>query len=238
MTKRPVLILLVWFSCMSAIYCQRISQEGRILFRGVVFSASTREKLVGSQIIKGSTTITFSRSDGTFSFYAMKLDTIVFMMLGYKPARLVVSDTLRSGEILTGVYLQADTLDIGEVVIVPKLTSLKAEIMNPTKHSDLLLENAKSNISIAAYQGRTGQPRTSDPYMNYEILRNRQKIDAYEKGGIPSDKMVSVSPFMLIPALYLLLHGLPEVPAPPETRISDKEMEELNRIYFDTLRKK
>jgi hypothetical protein len=49
--------------------------------------------------------------------------------------------------------------------------------------------------------------------------------------------MVALSPFMLLPAAYLLLHGLPEVPAAPDPVITDREMEELNRLYRESYRK-
>ena len=178
-----------------------------------------------------------SAEDGTFSFYADKNDTIRFSMLGYKPASLVVSDTLSGKEFLTGVFLETDTLLIGEVIIIPKLTSLKAEMMNPNIVSDARLENARSNISIASYQGRTSLGKLGDPANNYEVLRQKQKVDAFEKGGIPSDRIVGISPFMLIPAAYLLIHGLPEIPAPPKPQISAKDLDELQKKYQESLKK-
>ena len=159
-------------------------------------------------------------------------------MLGYKPVSLIVSDTLRSREFLTGVYLQSDTIEIGEVIIVPRFNNLKAEMMNPRIEQNARLENAKSNITIASYVGRTSQPRMGDPNINYQILRNKQMRAAYEKGGIPSDQMVGISPFLLIPAAYLLIHGLPEAPRPPDPNISQRDLDELNRLYFQMLKKK
>jgi len=217
---------------------QQIPAESRILFRGVVISSPSQERLSGSQIYLNRIAHASSRSDGTFSFYANRLDTIVFTMLGYKPVSLIVSDTLRSREFLTGVYLQSDTIEIGEVIIVPRFNNLKAEMMNPRIEQNARLENAKSNITIASYVGRTSQPRMGDPNINYQILRNKQMRAAYEKGGIPSDQMVGISPFLLIPAAYLLIHGLPEAPRPPDPNISQRDLDELNRLYFQMLKKK
>jgi len=217
-------------------YSQKIAVDGRILFRGVVISSPARERLGGSQIYLNRIAYVSSRSDGTFSFYANKLDTIVFTMLGYKPVSLIVSDTLRSKEFLTGVYLQSDTIEIGEVIIVPRLNNLRAEMMNPRIEPDAQFENAKSNISIASYVGRTSQPKMGDPNVNYQILRNKQMRSAYEKGGIPSDQIVGISPFLLIPAAYLLLHGMPEAPRPPDPNISQRDLDELNRLYFEMMR--
>jgi hypothetical protein len=230
------LLFLVFFTSGLAQTIQK--PEDRILFRGVVIAASTQERLVGSQILINRSISAMSRSDGTFSFYASKKDTIVFTMLGYKPATLIVRDTLRAKEFLTGVYLRSDTLDIGEVIILPRLQGLRAEIRNPSIEINPEMDNARNNLSIAAYQGRSGQDKMGDPSINYGYLREKQKMDAFERGGIPSDRIVGLNPLMLLPAAYFLLHGKPEAPSPPAPRLSSKDLEDLNRIYLEELKKK
>lgn len=237
MIKRILLVILIVVSSINICFSQKGMQGAvPILFRGVVLDASSHTRLGSSQIVINRSRSAISAEDGTFSFYAYKKDTILFSMLGYKPASLIVNDTLSGNEFLTGVYLETDTLLIGEVIIVPKFTNLKAEIMNPRITSDARLENARSNISIASYQGRTGQAKFGDPGVNYEFLKQKQKVDAYERGGIPSDKILGLSPLMLIPAAYLLLHGLPERPAPPKPQISSKDLDELQKKYMESLR--
>ena len=208
------------------------------MFRGVILDASSQDRLAGSQILINKLLSGISAEDGTFSFYADKRDTIVFSMMGYKPASLIVSDTLTGPEFLTGVFLETDTIFIGEVIIVPKFTSLKAEMLNPGITSDPRFENARSNISIATYQSKTNQGSLGDPRLNYEMLRQQQKVNAYERGGIPSDKIAGISPLILIPAIYLLIHGVPEKPPPPKPQISSKDIEELNRRVMESLDKK
>ena len=209
--------------------------DDNILFRGVVVSAVSQERLPGAQIVINRRAAGISRDDGTFAFFAQKRDTVTFTMLGYRPVELIVSDSLNAREFITGIYLQTDTLEIGEVIIIPQFTNLKTEIMNSALEANTQMANARNNITIASYQGRTGQGKLGDPSINYEILRQRQKINAYEKGGIPSDRIVGISPFMLLPAAYLLLNGLPEQPAPPEPRISKKDLDELNKLYLEKL---
>jgi hypothetical protein len=232
-----IFIFFLYFCCLSA-YSQQIPAGNRILFRGVVISSPSQERLSGSQIYINSIPYASSRSDGTFSFYANKLDTVVFTMLGYKPAVIVVSDTLKSKEFLTGVFLKSDTIEIGEVVIVPRYNNLRAEIMKPLIVPNTQLDNAKSNITIASYVGRTSMPEMGDPDVNYDVIRGKQMRAAYEKGGIPSDQMVGLNPFLLIPAAYLLLHGLPEAPKPPEPNVSQKDLDELNKLYLETVKKR
>jgi hypothetical protein len=237
MIKSLILLLLAIYLSAGVCYSQKSMEGARpILFRGIVFDASNQSRLPGSSILVNRILSALSAENGAFSFYAGKKDTVVFTMMGYKSATLIVNDTLTAAEFLTGVYLQTDTILIGEVIIVPKLPNLKAEMMNPRVTTDIKTENARSNISIATYQGKTSQGKLGDPAINYEMMRQKQKIDAYERGGIPSDKMVAISPLLLIPAVYLLIHGVPETPPPPKSQISSKEMDELQKMYQELLK--
>jgi len=208
-----------------------------ILVNGLVMDAQTRTPLSGSQIIINRSFITISDDEGKFAFYVNRADTVVFVRLGYKSATFFVSDTLSSRELLAGVYMSADTITIGEVVIVPKLAKLRSELYNPRPETKQELENAKYNLQISAYQGRISTGRLGDPASNYEMIRQKQKLDTYEKGGIPSDRMVGISPLILIPAAYLLMNGLPEKPPPPKPSLTDQEVDQLNKRYMDKNRK-
>ena len=239
MRKGSLLILFTACFFLSAGFGQQVGRSvDAVLFRGVVIGATNQNRLSHSQILINGTFSAISGEDGTFSFFAHRNDTIVFSLLGYKPSTLIVSDSLPGREFLTGIYLQSDTLEIGEVVILPRLTSLKAELMNAKIESNVQLDNAKTNISIAGYQGRTGQNKLGDPNLNYEVIKEKQKINAIERGGIPSDRILGISPLLLIPAAYLLLHGIPEAPRPPEPAITSKDLEEINNQYLELLKKR
>jgi hypothetical protein len=232
MIKRAAFIFFVVSIYMSPVQSQQKVRTGDpILFRGVVIGTQSQERLSGSQIFINRSISSLSREDGTFSFFAYRKDTILFTSLGYRPTSLIVSDTLKASEFLTGVYLQTDTIAIGEVVIMPRLSSLKADMMNPRISPNPKIDNAQNNVSIASYQGRTGQGKMGDPAINYQVMREKQKIAAYERGGIPSDRIIGLSPLLLIPAAYMLIKGIPRAPEPPEPKITSKELEELNRRY-------
>jgi hypothetical protein len=95
------------------------------------------------------------------------------------------------------------------------------------------MENAKYNVAVSGYQGRTTTGRLGDPASNYDLLKERQKVDAYERGGIPSNKIAGLNPFILLPAAYLLLHGLPEKAPPLKPDISDYDLDQLNKRYLE-----
>jgi hypothetical protein len=235
--KRIVFISVISIIFPLNIFCQ-VGGTGPslILFHGVVIDAASLSKLTGYEILINRSHSAFGTENGYFSFYAYKKDTIVFILQGYKPQSIILSDTLAGKDFLTGVYLVSDTTDIGEVIILPRMANLKAELLNARVTPDPKLENAVANINTASYVGRTTTGKLGDPVSNYEYLRQKSKVEAYEKGGIPSDRLIGFNPFILIPAAYMLLHGRPETPPPPKPQITSKDMEELKSMYIESLK--
>jgi hypothetical protein len=209
-----------------------------ILFQGLVMDASTLMPVANSQIMINRNFTTISGNDGTFAFYVNHSDTVIFRSLGYKPAIMFISDTLSGSEFIAGIYMNSDTLSLGEVVIVPRITNLKSEILNAKSMTPSKMENAKYNVAISAYQGRNSRNSLGDPASNYEFLRQKQKIDAFERGGIPSDKIAGINPFLLLPAAYLLIHGFPEKPAPLKPQLTENEIDQIHIKYQEIIKKR
>jgi hypothetical protein len=235
-TKRIFLFIIFSLYIIQSCLCQEKENAGvRILFRGIIMDAKTLYPISNSQIFINRSFSLVSSTDGTFAFTVNRNDSILFKHLGYKSVLLFVSDTLAGNDFVTGIYMNSDTLSIGEVVIVPKFINLKSEIMNAPSKIPSTMDNARYNMAISGYQGRTTQGKLGDPSANYELLRQRQKVDAYEKGGIPSDKIVGISPLLLIPAAYLLIHRLPEKPAPMEQKLTEQELNQIQKKYLESL---
>lgn len=220
--------------------CQRARNgEPKILFHGIVADASTLEPLTGTQIKINRGLFFISEKDGTFAFYVNRKDTVFFRRLGYKSTQLYVSDTLSGNEFIAGIYMHADTISIGEVVIIPRLRNLKNDILKSRPETNTEIENAKYNVAVSAYIGKNSISTLSDPATNYGHIRQQLRQDAYEKGSIvPSDRMVGLNPFILLPAAYLLIHGLPEKPAPLKPQLSEKEINQINDRYKEILQQR
>jgi hypothetical protein len=208
-----------------------------ILFHGLVMDGSTLLPLGNVQVLINRKFSTASGADGLFAFYVNRKDTVTFSSLGYKSTDVQISDTLKGEDFIAGIYLKSDTLEIGEVIILPRFRNLKSEIMNAQLPYAAEMENAKYNVAISAYQGRTTVGSLGDPATNYALISSRQKMLAYSKGGIPPDQMVALSPLILIPAVYLLIHGLPEKPPQYTTPLTVDEVKQLEQEYFKSLRK-
>ncbi|MCU0471941.1 MAG: carboxypeptidase-like regulatory domain-containing protein [Bacteroidales bacterium] len=233
-----------WFVILLALFiltCHGFSQGsvrkgGMILFHGLVMDAKTESPLAGSQVIINRSFASVSNGEGKFALYVNRSDTVVFSRLGYKSAMLFVSDTLAGKEFIAGIYLHADTVSIGEVIIVPRLTNLKSDLLRPRAEASTDVEYAKYNMAVSAYQGRMTSNKTGDPSVNYEIIRQQQRNDAYSKGQIPSDRIVGISPLLLVPAAYMLMNGLPGKPEPLQPHLTEQEVNQIHRKFLEKLK--
>jgi hypothetical protein len=101
------------------------------------------------------------------------------------------------------------------------------------------MDNAKYNVAVSAYAGRSSINTLSDPASNYGSIKQKQKVYAQERGGIPSDQIAGIHPLMLIPLTYALLHGLPDNrPAPVTPNLTTAELNQLNKMYLESLTRK
>jgi hypothetical protein len=233
--KRISVFFILSFFLIQSSFCQQKETGSRILFHGIMLDASSLAPISNSQILINNSLTSVTGTNGTFSLYVNRKDTVFFKHLGYKPTSMFVSDTLAGLEYAAGIYMQSDTLMIGEVVIVPRFTNLRSEIMKPRRVPPTL-ENARYNVAMSGYQGRTTQGQLGDPATNYSLLRQRLKTDAYEKGEIPSDMIGGINGLFLLPAAYLLLRGSAEGPSPIERPLTQDELAQIQKIYIESLK--
>ncbi len=233
-----LLFILLITSSLSGQVLRDSEPDTVMLFQGLVVDAGTLNPVEGSQIIINRVFTAVTDDEGKFAFYVKRNDTVTFSMLGYKSAILHIGDTLSGKEFIAGVYLHTDTLEIAEVVIVPRTTNLRSEIFTSHPETSQVMENAKYNLEVSSYQGRVSQGKLGDPSLNYEVLRQQQRTDAYTKGQIPPDRIVGFSPLMIIPAAYLLMNGLPGKPPALKPQLTEQEVDELHRRYLETIRRR
>jgi len=212
-------------------------QENKIIFSGIIRDAATLSPLPNSQISINRSFVAVSDEEGTFSIVVSRRDSVVFSILGYRPAYFYVSDTLTGRNFMAGVYMKTDTLSIGEVIVVPRMQSLKYDIFKAPATTPEM-ENAKYNMAISAYQGRMAMTQLGDPASNYSIVQQKRLRDASEKGTIPSDRMVGFSPFMLVGGVYLLINGLPGKPVPMKSTLTRQELDQIHEKYLESVRTK
>lgn len=238
MRKIYLLILIAYLLFPSAL-CQVNENAGNhILFQGLVMDAGTFSVIGGTQIAINRKFSAVSNKEGAFAFYVNRNDTVIFNSLGYLPSVMIVSDTLKGREFVAGIYMKSDTLSLGEVIIVPRFSNLKSEILNGKSKVPSAMDNAKYNVAVSAYQGKKSVSTLGDPASNYDQIRRSQKISAFEKGAIrPSDQFVSVNAFSIIPAAYLFFKGMPEKPNSYNPDLSPYELEMIQKKYLEAVKK-
>lgn len=233
--RRSVIVLLYILYGIGLSSGQEVSQKVKaILFHGIVMDSETKIPLAGSQIIINRAFSSVSDNEGKFAFYVNRFDTVKFSMLGYKSTILYISDTLRGSEFIAGIYMHTDTLSIEEIVIVPRLRSIKSNLFNPGHESNFQIENAKYNLEVSAYQGKITWNKMGDPATNYEFLKQKQFAEAYTKGQIPSDRIVGINPLLILPAAYLLMNGFPQKSPPLNPSLTDYELNMIYKKYLET----
>jgi hypothetical protein len=233
--KRIVLIfssIFIFFHFLSG----QVKENGdlKIIFRGLVFDATTLSPVANSQIMINNSFSSLSGVDGSFLLRVNKNDSVTFHSLGYKEFVMHISDTLHGTEFIAGIYMNSDTLSIGDVIIVPGYKNLRSEIMNAKSVTPANIDNARYNVAISAYQGKNSQNVLGDPLENYAVISQRQKTDAFEKGGIPSNNMVGLNALLFLPAFaYMLASHPPVAVAPMASPLSDQEVAQIHKKYLE-----
>lgn len=230
-----ILLLFIFLNPAAAQYAN--TEQDRVRLQGIVRDAASLSLLNNSQIFINREFFGVTDSTGTFSMLLGRKDTVEFRLLGYRPSFFFFNDTLDGRDYMAGIYLNTDTIRIGEVIIVPRLANLRSEIFRAPPVSQEM-ENAKTNLALSAYQAKVSHGKLGDPLSNYEIIKMQQRTIAYEKGQIPSSAIAGISPFMIVPALYLMMNGLPQKPMPMRPDLTEEEINHIHKKYLESQRSK
>jgi len=209
-----------------------------LLFHGIVMDRKDESPLPGAMIFINRSFASACDAGGKFAFYAGRKDTVIFRLLGFKPVTITLSDTLQGKEFIAGIYMTSDTIAIEEVVILPRLSGLKSELLGKTMAKDRLDQNAANNLALSSYVARMSQNKMGDPAVNYDVLKQRQKESIFTRGQISDDRIVGISPLLLIPVAYALMHGMPQPPPPFRQELSDQELTDIHKRYTEGLKTK
>ena len=116
MSKKPTLLLLIFFLGMLVTYAQ---DENLIQFSGVIRNLKY-EPVENVHIINlKEGTGTTSNQKGMFSFIVQPSDSILFRAIGYKNTLVYIPDTVTASHYPRDVYLLNDTIQLAEVKIFP-----------------------------------------------------------------------------------------------------------------------
>ncbi len=205
-TKKNLIIFkLIFLFIFPLILSAQQPKERYLNFSGVVMDSDSLKPIINVYYSLNGRLEGISDSGGRFSIYARIGDTLSFSHIGYRTKIFNVSDSLQLDNYLVGIFMTRDTIRLQEIVIFPRLGNLRQEMTSIGNRRDFQNDIAKQNLDIATYQGLKSAQDLSDPEIQYDFQASKLKQDAIEKGGIPSDKMVSVSVFTGVALIMSLL---------------------------------
>lgn len=208
------------------------AQKDFILLHGLVMDAKTGEPLSNVHFILNKSSGNITDREGEFSLFLKQDDTVRFTHMGYQDFIFTPGDSLEEGNIYTaGIFMQSDTLVVGEVIIIPKIPDLRASILTASPALSEEERNARNNVAASVYTGLKSSERLDNPLANYNMLKRKQVLEAYEKGAIPSDRMTGINFLTLPAALIKLAQPAPGRPDPPRPLIKQEEIERMKEIY-------
>lgn len=133
-----------------------------------------------------------SDQEGSFSLWAREGDVIHFSYVGFKDLYVKVHDSLAYNNFLFGVFLSRDTIELSEVVIVPRVHNIAAVARNmPLKNAQDQL-NANYNIRMSTYQALSRRPQKMDAEYNQKMVIRRQMLAVEYQAMVSPEHIVGV----------------------------------------------
>jgi len=235
--NRIIIILLIFLGLSLSYVCGQVKEDKPVRLTGFVIDKQTRDPLVNTHYIINNRRGGVVDENGRFAIPGMVNDTIVFSYVGYKDVVLIVSDMLQRNDYLVGIFMPRDTILLDEVVILPRLGSLRSEITALSTTKDVDQVHAVNNLSMAAYTGISRNIEWSDPEAQYRYVSNQIKERAMAQGLVPSDEIVAINLAAGLPFLFAYyLRGGPKVPDRPQVVLTQPEMDRIMRA-FEQMRK-
>lgn len=225
--KKKVLLILILFLGMENIFYGQTLQRDSIHFTGVVYDAATLSAI--SEVhVTGNDIHTISTLDGGFSFWACTEDTLKFSHIAYKEAHWIISDTIKNPDMMVGIFLVQDTVQVAEVVVYPRLMSLESLMAQPLPQ-DKDISNAKNNLNILGYQARNNPVTTMDAEMNQRYALQRAQMGTEYKGLIPPDEMVPIT--AIIPLAFAIIRQKYQNDHKEQLKITRQEEDVIKSLY-------
>ncbi len=205
-----------------------------IFFSGVIFDKDSLTALPNAIYTLGA--ITYSSNDkGEFHTWTKQGDVIKFSHLGYKDKYILVDDTLDQDNYLIGVFLSKDTIQLSEVIVIPRYQQLLAE----AKYMPLIVTpemvNGNYNVKASTYKALTSVPQKMDAQQNQSMVIAEHTRKNVYKGQISPDDMFGPSTERRTAYTMYVLPNVRKrvVKASESYQLNQKEMRFLINLYKD-----
>ncbi len=203
-----------------------------IRFSGIIFDKDSLKVLPYAKYTFNNINYT-TNADGEFYTWAKLGDVLKFSYVGYKDTYIHVYDSLDQSNYLVGIFLSRDTIQLSEVIVIPRYQQLMAE----AKYMPLIITpemvNGNYNVKASTYRALTTVPKKMDAEQNQSMVIAEHTRDNVYKGQISPDNMVGPSTEKRIAyTMYLSPNVRKQVQKASEAyRLNQKEMRFLLNLY-------
>ena len=127
---------------------------------------------------------------GIFSIISAPGDTVFFSAIGYKSTLLTIPLTTAGDHYITDVIMVTDTIQIGEVLVLPWKTysEFKRAVLE-NKPVDPLMENMEYNLAML--QQQIWSDMTPTPGQAYRYTMQQMSDNLYTRGQMPANNLLN-----------------------------------------------
>lgn len=135
---------------------QILPQPAATIIRGSILDAADLQPIPFASVYVRHGYGTASNENGYFELPCHLGDTINFSCIGYQRVMFAVPDSLIGRSRVVGILMSADTILLGEVLVLPFITyaQLKYEVANmpPDENISLAISNVDNAVKSAIYE--------------------------------------------------------------------------------------
>jgi len=127
---------------------------------------------------------------GIFSIISLPGDTVFFSAIGYKSTLLTIPPSITGNHFITDVIMVTDTIQIGEVLVLPwKTYSEFKRAVIENKPVDPLMENMEYNLALVEQQIWSDMRAT--PGEAYRYTMQQMADNLYTRGQMPANNLLN-----------------------------------------------
>nr|WP_321405335.1 hypothetical protein [uncultured Carboxylicivirga sp.] len=213
----------------------QITNIDSLRISGVVFEQDSLQILPYSQFNIHSQRFT-SNEQGQFSFWAKKGEIIKFSYLGFKDTYIQIEDSLDLNNYIMGVFLTRDTIQISEVIVVPRYENLTAQARNMPLLITPDQAYAQNNIKSSTNQALTQPPLKMDREMNQDMVLREQRWGTVYKTQIPPDRTIGITSENLGTMSLFVTPRKEKIRATIDQPLNRHELDLILRIYEEKVK--
>lgn len=194
-----------------------------IRLSGMVFDKDSLEVLPFAKYSYENKSFT-TNENGEFYLWAHDGDVIKFSYVGYKDTYVQVHDSLHQRNYIVGVFLPKDTVELSEVIVIPRYQQLLLEARYMPLTVNPAYQNASHNVKQATRSALSSTPERMDAEANQQMVIHEQTMKTVYKTQVPPDMIFGIHTDRLIPYIMYLSN---------KKKMKVKEAGEGNRLTQD-----